>query len=102
VPKLGLLDFAWHAIMDDHSCYITLEYGTQATDHLFNVLLDDHRFHALHGSHAFTHPDYPTMVSAMCTHFCPDDPAWRTAVIDRARNVIARAKAGLCNGLDAG
>jgi hypothetical protein len=97
VPKLGLLDFAWHAVMNADSCYITLEYGTLPTDNLFNVLFDDHRFHTLHGSQAFTHPDYAALVSAMRAHFCPDDSVWRSAVIERARDVIARAMLGLCN-----
>ncbi|MDD5275572.1 MAG: DUF2817 domain-containing protein, partial [Methylovulum sp.] len=31
VPKHGLLDYAWHRIMNARSCYITLEYGTYRT-----------------------------------------------------------------------
>ena len=43
VPKLGLLDYAWHAIMDDHSGFVTLEFGTLGTDNLFDVLLAETR-----------------------------------------------------------
>ncbi|MGZ4999685.1 MAG: DUF2817 domain-containing protein, partial [Methylomonas sp.] len=32
VPKLGLLDYLWQAIMDQYSCYVTLEFGTFSTD----------------------------------------------------------------------
>ncbi len=95
VPKLGLLDYAWHAIMRSGSCFITLEYGTLATGELFDVLLRDHRFRALHGSEPVMHPDYPALVAALRAHFCPDDPVWRRQVLVRARQVIDRALEGL-------
>lgn len=95
VPKLGLLDYAWHAIMQGNSCYITLEFGTLPTAGLFDVLLRDHRFHAEHGARAFSHPDYAALVADMQAHFCPQDERWREAVLVRARAVIERALAGL-------
>lgn len=91
VPKMGLLDYAWHKIMNDHSCYITLEFGTFSTDRLFEVLLDDHRIwaetdpftaHAEHGK-------------AMHRHFCPQDRGWREMVLFRARQVIAQSLYGV-------
>src|SRR5690606_18679759 len=45
-PKLGLMDYGWHAIMGDKSCFVTLEFGTGSTERLFRVLLDDHALHA--------------------------------------------------------
>jgi len=95
VPKLGLLDYAWHAIMRSGSCFITLEFGTRETGELFDVLLRDHRFRALHGSEPATHPDYPALVAALDAHFCPPDPQWRQAVLVRARQVVDRALEGL-------
>jgi hypothetical protein len=95
VPKLGLLDFAWHAIMQANSCYITLEFGTLPTENLFGVLLRDHRFRAKHGNMPQSHPDYPLLVADMLTHFCPDDDAWRIKVLQRARYVIDCAVKGL-------
>ncbi len=95
VPKLGLLDYAWHAIMQPGSCFITLEYGTQATGELFEVLLRDHRFRALHGTEPAGHPDYPDLVAALRAHFCPNDPDWRRQVLLRAREIIERALEGL-------
>ncbi len=90
VPKLGLLDYAWHAIMDAESCYITLEFGTYATRDLFNVLLADHR--------AWQCGDEEAKVAsavAMQRHFCPSDPAWQELVLFRGRQVIAQAMQGL-------
>ena len=43
VPKIGLMDYVWHGIMNDRSCHITLEFGTYSTDRLFEVLLRDHQ-----------------------------------------------------------
>lgn len=95
VPKLGLLDYAWHDIMQPGSCFITLEYGTQATGELFEVLLADHRYRARHGIEPAPHPDYLALVAALRAHFCPDAPDWRRQVLERARQVIYRALEGL-------
>ena len=95
VPKLGLIDYAWHDIMRPGSCFITLEFGTQPTDSMFEVLLHDHRFRAYHGIRPLSHPDYPALVADMLAHFCPDDSDWRMQVLLRARDVIDAALAGL-------
>jgi hypothetical protein len=95
VPKVGLIDYAWHAIMQPGSCFITLEFGTQPTDNMFEVLLHDHRFRALHGVQPLTHPDYPALVADMLAHFCPVHSDWRMRVLQRARDVIDAALTGL-------
>lgn len=95
VSKFGLLDYAWHSIMGANSCFITLEYGTLATANLFDVLLQDHRFRARHGSEPIMHPAYLTLIATLRAHFCPDDPQWRRKVLLRARQVIDWALQGL-------
>lgn len=95
VPKTGLIDYAWHVIMPPGSCFITLEFGTQPTQTLFEVLLRDHRFRAHHGIQPLSHPDYPALVAEMLAHFCPDDNDWRMQVLLRARDVIDAALMGL-------
>ncbi|MGR8999637.1 MAG: DUF2817 domain-containing protein [Gammaproteobacteria bacterium] len=91
VPKTGLLDYAWHAIMNERSCYITLEFGTFRTDQLFEVLLRDHQLWAQAGN------DQARLQHSklMRRHFCPDDQAWQEMVLFRARQVIAQALRGL-------
>ncbi len=91
VPKLGLLDYLWHAAMDDNSCYITLEFGSFSTDRLFDVLLKDHQLWAQTGNEVLRAEHGREMLK----HFCPDDPAWRELVLFRARQVIAQAIAGV-------
>lgn len=86
VPKTGLLDYAWHDIMDEQGCFVTLEFGTLGTESLFNVLLDD--TYNPHGK-------LPGNQQAMKNHFCPADPYWREATIFRSRQVISQAIAGL-------
>jgi hypothetical protein len=91
VPKTGLMDYLWHSIMNDRSCFITLEFGTYPTDQLFEVLLRDHLL--------WGQPD--NMLSRlehskqMRQHFCPDDNAWKAMVLFRARQVISQALNGL-------
>ena len=91
VPKTGLLDYAWHAIMNDRSCYITLEFGTFNTDQLFEILLRDHQLWAQSDNeHARLEHR-----KVMHRHFCPDDRAWREMVLFRARQVIAQGLRGI-------
>ena len=91
VPKQGLLDYAWHAIMNARSCYITLEFGTYRTDQLFEVLLRDHQLWAQADN------DLARLAHSriMKQYFCPDDKAWREMVLFRARQVISQAIKGI-------
>ena len=91
VPKTGLLDYAWHAIMNKRSCYITLEFGTFSTDQLFEILLRDHQLWA--------QPDNQQArlehSKVMRRHFCPRDQAWQEMLLFRARQVIAQGLQGV-------
>ena len=91
VPKLGLLDYAWHTIMNERSCYVTLEFGTYKTDQLFEILLRDHQLWAKSGNNSerFEHG------LLMRQHFNPDDNAWREMVLFRGRQVISQALQGI-------
>ncbi|MGZ8176207.1 DUF2817 domain-containing protein [Methylobacter sp.] len=91
VPKLGLLDYAWHEIMNDRSCYITLEFGSFSTDQLFEILLRDHQLWA----QSDNEPARLEHRRIMHRHFCPDDRAWREMVLFRARQVIAQGLWGV-------
>ena len=91
VPKTGLLDYAWHAIMNQRSCYITLEFGTFSTDQLFEILLRDHQLWAQVGNEQARLEHSKVMLH----HFCPNDRAWQEMVLFRARQVIAQALSGV-------
>lgn len=91
VPKFGLLDYAWHAIMNERSCYITLEFGTYRTDQLFEVLLRDHQLWA-QSDNDLARREHSQL---MRQHFCPNDKAWQEMVLFRARQVISQALRGL-------
>lgn len=99
VPKQGLLDYAWHRIMRDGSCFITLEFGTYGIESLFEVLFRDHKFWSGTAVGGTNDPDWMSewrMVSEeMRLHFYPPDPVWREAVLFRGRQVVGQAIAGL-------
>lgn len=90
VPKVGLMDYAWHDIMTENSCYITLEFGTYPTQELFSLLLENHLAWQQCNRQAKA-----TSAISMQRHFCPPDPAWRELVLFRGRQVIAQAMRGL-------
>jgi Protein of unknown function (DUF2817) len=91
VPKIGLMDYAWHTVMNGRSCHVTLEFGTYPTDQLFEVLLKDHQLWAQPDNL----PERLEHSQHMRQHFCPDDEAWKALVLFRARQVIAQALRGL-------
>jgi len=91
VPKFGLMDYAWHAIMDSRSCFITLEFGTFSTDHLFEILLRDHQLWA----QAENWPERLAHSQIMRRHFCPAEAAWQEMLLFRGRQVITQAWRGL-------
>ncbi len=91
VPKLGLMDYAWHGIMGRNSCHVTLEFGTYSTDRLFEVLLRDHQLWAQHANSSIRLEHSKSMRH----HFCPNDDAWKAMVLFRARQVISQALEGL-------
>ncbi|NOS89834.1 MAG: DUF2817 domain-containing protein [Methylococcaceae bacterium] len=91
VPKQGLLDYAWHAVMNPRSCYITLEFGSYPTEQLFEVLLRDHQLWAADHNAAAR----KAHSQLMRQHFCPDDQSWRELVLFRARQVIGQALHGV-------
>jgi Protein of unknown function (DUF2817) len=91
VPKIGLMDYAWHGIMNERSCHITLEFGTYPTDQLFEVLLKDHQLWAQPDNL----PERLEQSKHMRQHFCPNDAAWKAMILFRARQVIAQALRGL-------
>lgn len=91
VPKLGLIDYAWHEIMNMHSCFITLEFGTYSTENLFEVILLDHQVWAEKAGES----QKIQQRQAMRGHFYPQDPAWQEMVLFRSRQVIIQALNGL-------
>jgi hypothetical protein len=94
VPKLGLMDYGWHAIMNDSSCFVTLEYGTYGTAPLFDTILADHRLHAA-GQIDWSSPRCQDVKQKMRRHFCPPDRQWQEMVLWRGRQVIRLALEGL-------
>jgi len=94
VPKQGLLDYAWHAIMDSNSCFVTLEFGSYPVAQLFNGLLEDHRLHA-HSTVDWQSRETVRIKKNLLQHFCPDDDQWRELVLLRARQIIRLALEGL-------
>jgi hypothetical protein len=91
VPKLGLLDYLWHAVMDQQSCFVTLEFGTFSTDRLFETLLRDHQLWA----ESDNQTERQAHSQLMRKHFYPADAAWQEMVLFRARQVITLGLRGV-------
>lgn len=94
VPKLGLVDYAWHAILGRNSCYVTLEYGTYPISGLLQTLREDHAVNAP-GPYDWNDPVRSAVRERLRRHFYPAEPQWQTLVLLRARQVVQMACAGL-------
>ncbi|CBL44999.1 Hypothetical protein HDN1F_14160 [gamma proteobacterium HdN1] len=106
VPKSGLLDYAWHAIMNTApnapaGCFVTLEFGTYPVDNLFNVLRHDHALHAQRNIRSNNDtPDWQARAAQANTanmrrHFYPGTQAWQAMVLFQGRQTIDMAIRGL-------
>ncbi len=93
VPKLGLLDYAWHQVMGPKSCFVTLEFGTMGTAALFDTLLDEASVWS--NSECASRHSKAVVAEQMKAHFYPLDDHWREAVIFRARQVLHQAFVGV-------
>ena len=98
VPKLGLVDYAWHTILGRNSCYVTLEYGTFPIAGLLQTLREDHAFNTP-GAYDWHDPTRSAVRERLRRHFYPDEPQWQTMVLLRARQVVQMACAGLVAGV---
>ncbi len=95
VPKYGLQDYAWHRIMDDSSCFLTLEFGSYSTLRLFQSIIEDHLLWAGRDALVLDEPDwsaaYKQHRQTMLAHFCPADKAWQQSVLFRGWQVVRQA-----------
>ena len=98
VPKLGLVDYAWHAILGRNSCYVTLEYGTYPIAGLLQTLREDHAVNTP-GPYDWQNPARSAVREQLRRHFYPGEPQWQTLVLLRARQVVQLACAGLVAGV---
>lgn len=100
VPKEGLLDYAWHAIMARSprapGCFVTLEFGTYPVQNMFEALRLDHWLHA-YGVVDWQHPDTQNIKAQIRRQFYPDTAAWQSMVIFQGRQTIDMALRGLCS-----
>lgn len=98
VPKHGLSDEGWRALLGDAVGFAALEFGTYPVDQLFRVIQWDHQLHrqAEIDWHA---PETLRVKQAMRDHFNPNRQDWQEMVLFRARQVMLQALNALAGGL---
>jgi hypothetical protein len=82
----GLHTLLPHALRDTRINFLTQEFGTYNAIRVLHALREENRWH----HHGAGTPDHPTRRHLMKI-FCPDDPAWRKAVLGRGRELILGA-----------
>jgi hypothetical protein len=94
VPKAGLCDYFWHALLPDRCCFVTLEFGTFPVDGMFSVLRADHALHR-RGPLDWRSAETQRIKRGIREHFCPPALDWQQMVLLRARQVLSQGLAGL-------
>ncbi len=99
VPKHGLLDYAWHAIINQQpdsrpGCFVTLEFGTYSIENMFDALRHDHWLHA-QGPVDWRHPETQRIKAGIRKQFYPATAAWQAMVLFQGRQTIDMAIRGL-------
>ncbi|MBN2865226.1 MAG: DUF2817 domain-containing protein [Thiotrichales bacterium] len=93
-PKLGLLDYFWHELMQDRGCFITLEFGTYPVEQLISNLWFEQQYQA-----SLTEGEIRSLeadrVAAMKNFFYPFELSWQQQVLFRARQVVNLALVGM-------
>lgn len=96
VPKLGLVDYAWHDKMAANSCYVTLEFGTYPLQELLRCLREDHVVRKP-GRQPPADAEAMRVTQQLKNLFYPAEAQWQMQVLLRARQVITLACHGLLN-----
>lgn len=94
VPKLGLVDYFWHALLPERCCFVTLEFGTLPMENMFRVLRGDHALHR-RGPVDWQAAQTRSVKDAVRGHFAPRAADWQQMVLLRARQVLCQALEGL-------
>jgi len=93
-PKLGLLDYFWHKLIQDRGCFITLEFGTYPVEQLISNLWFEQQYQA-----SLTKGEIRSLeadrVAAMKNFFYPFELSWQQQVLFRARQVVNLALVGM-------
>ncbi len=97
VPKIGVAEHGWEALLGDRLTYIGVEFGTYAIDRSRITVRDDHWLHN-QGPVDWTDPETQRIKSAIRKQFFPDTPDWKEMVLFRSRQLIRQALAGLATG----
>ena len=94
MPKIGVAEHGWEALLGDALTYIGVEFGTYAIDRSRITVRDDHWLHN-QGPVDWTDPEAQRIKSAIRKQFFPDTPDWKEMVLFRSRQLIRQALAGL-------
>lgn len=88
VSKKGLLDYAWHPLMKDKGCFLTLEFGTCGTISLFQSLIEESQLWNKSDNHVRESDYLDRAKHIMLRHFFPQDLLWQQSVLFRAEQVF--------------
>lgn len=94
VAKHGLSDYGWMHLVGEPLVFIALEFGTGPFEQMMQTLRADHWLHA-QPSVEWHAPRTRDIKQAIRNHFYPATQKWQQMVLERSRECIEQALAGL-------
>lgn len=89
--KFGLLDYAWHPVIADNGCFVTLEFGTYSVDQMFSALrMENYAHHK-----PVTNHQKQQSKQCLKDFFYPAKRDWQEMTLFRSAQVIQQALAGI-------
>ncbi|MDP9138100.1 MAG: M14 family metallopeptidase, partial [Pseudomonadota bacterium] len=90
----GLIEQGWQRLLGDRSVFVTLEFGTFEVEHILRALREDQWLHTF-GVVDWAAAETRRIKKQIRKAFHPDTQDWNRMVLQRSREVIAMALAGL-------
>ncbi len=95
VPKVGLIDYAWHPVIGEGGCFVTLEFGTYSLDRMLTSLWRENADWWRYRRGELTLTQRAVSGENLRDFFYPNASDWREMVLFRASQVLHQALAGL-------
>jgi len=93
VPKHGLIDYLWQQLLEEHVCFVTLEFGTYPVEQMFEVLRRDHFLHRQHVD--WNNSETQRIKQTLRETFYPGSADWQEMTLLRGRQCVLQALQGL-------
>ena len=93
--KQGLLDYHWHRVIGERGCFVTLEFGTYASNRLLMAMINEQVQHNRVMQSGETRDIHHEHIPQLKQFFYPAETSWQQQVLFRGRQIASLALEGI-------